>query len=83
MLLAVAAAMAVYAPVAAATDGDLSARGTLCCPSTYEGHPSLPGFGPPADINAGGGDLPGAVFAPADGAVSVHSSGGGYGRSII
>lgn len=69
---------------AGATRGDLYAKGTAYCTSTYSpGHDTPKGFGPPIDINASGGDFGRPVFAPDDGTVKVFSRTGIYGRSLV
>jgi murein DD-endopeptidase MepM/ murein hydrolase activator NlpD len=74
----------VVALPAVATRGDLYARGTRYCTSTYSpGHDTPRGFGPPIDINASGGDLGRPVFAPDDGTVKLFSRTGIYGRSLV
>jgi hypothetical protein len=71
-------------PVARATDGDLYARGTRYCTSTYSpGHDTPKRFGPPLDINAAGGDRGRPVLAPTDGTVEVFSRAGIYGLSVV
>jgi peptidase M23-like protein/hemolysin type calcium-binding protein len=78
------AAVLVLAAPSAATDGDLYARGTRYCTSTYSpGHDTPKRFGPPIDINAAGGDLGRPVYAPTAGTVRVFSSAGIYGRSVV
>jgi Ca2+-binding RTX toxin-like protein len=69
---------------ASATDGDLYAAGTGYCATTYApGHDTPPGFGPPLDLNAAGGDAGRPVLAPADGTVRVFSRAGIYGLSVV
>jgi Ca2+-binding RTX toxin-like protein len=72
---------------AGAAAGDLYEKGTEWCASTYPGHGTLGGFGPPLDLNGKGGvnDEGWPVYAPEDGSVSVHSEGfgSGWGNSII
>jgi hypothetical protein len=83
LIVAVATAIAGVAP-AAATDGDLYGPGTGYCASTYApGHDTPPGFGPPLDLNAAGGDAGRPVLAPADGSVRIFSRAGIYGLSVV
>jgi Ca2+-binding RTX toxin-like protein len=83
VLLVVAAVVAGTVP-AAATDGDLYGAGTGYCASTYSpGHDTPPGFGPPLDLNAAGGDAGRPVLAPADGRVRIFSRSGIYGLSVV
>lgn len=83
LVLASVLVLAGVAP-AGATDGDLYARGTRYCASTYSpGHDSPRRFGPPIDINAAGGDLGRPVYAPTAGTVRVFSRTGIYGRSVV
>ena len=65
--------------------GDVFAAGTDYCASTYEGHPTISEFGEAVDLNVGQGseDLGLPVYAPGSGSVSVHSTSGGWGNSII
>lgn len=74
-------------PPAGAAAGDLYKEGTEWCASTYPGHGTLGGYGPPLDLNGKGGvnDLGWPVHAPEDGTVSVYSKGfgSGWGNSII
>jgi Ca2+-binding RTX toxin-like protein len=77
-------ATATGARPAAATDGDLYGPGTGYCASTYApGHDTPPGFGPPLDLNAAGGDAGRPVLAPADGRVRLFSRAGIYGVSVV
>lgn len=70
-----------------ATTGDLYAAGTAYGASTYSNHGNL--FGGPdewtVDINAVGGDMGRAIYAPEAGTVTVFSTGwgSGWGNSII
>jgi hypothetical protein len=70
-----------------ATAGDLYAAGTSYGASTYSGHGNL--FGGPeewtVDINAVGGDMGRALYAPEAGTVRVFSTGwgSGWGNSVI
>jgi Ca2+-binding RTX toxin-like protein len=83
LTLAVALTL-VLAPPVAATDGDLYAAGTGYCATTYApGHDTPPGFGPPLDLNAAGGDAGRPVLAPAAGTVRVFSRTGIYGLSVV
>lgn len=66
--------------------GDLYARGTRWCASTYPNHPAYNSqFGGTVDINASGGDYNRLVVAPVDGKVEVVTTGygRGWGTSII
>ncbi len=84
LVLLPASLLALVAPAATASDGDLYARGTRYCTSTYSpGHDAPKRFGPPLDINAAGGDLGRPVLAPTDGTVEVFSRRGIYGISLI
>ena len=87
VLVLAGAFAAVTTGPAVATNGDVFARGVGYCASTYGGHGTLPGFGPSVDINVGTGNVDDghALFAPQDGSVTVHTTGGGggYGNSII
>src|SRR6266540_1577596 len=73
--------------IAHATNGDIYAKGVNWCASTYAGHDTLEGFGPPRDLNVNGGDDYGSpLYAPAEGSVRIYSSeswGDGWGNSII
>jgi hypothetical protein len=83
VVVAVVAAVAGVTPVAA-TDGDLYAVGTAYCASTYSpGHDTPPGFGPPLDLNAAGGDAGRPVRAPAEGDVRIFTLTGIYGLSVV
>jgi Ca2+-binding RTX toxin-like protein len=76
-----------HAAPAGAAAGDVYKEGTEWCASTYQGHGTLSGYGPPLDLNGKGGvnDLGWPVHAPEDGSVTVHSQGygSGWGNSII
>jgi Peptidase family M23/RTX calcium-binding nonapeptide repeat (4 copies) len=86
-LVAVALLLPVTAPPAGAAVGDLYKKGIEWCASTYSGHGTLSGYGPPLDLNGRGGvnDHGWPVHAPEDGRVAIHSQGygSGWGNSII
>ena len=68
--------------------GDLYEKGIEWCASTYPGHGTLSGFGPPLDLNGKGGvnDEGWPIHAPEDGSVTIDSTvseGNGWGNAII
>jgi RTX calcium-binding nonapeptide repeat (4 copies)/Peptidase family M23 len=67
--------------------GDLYRKGIEWCASTYSGHGTLSGYGPPLDLNGRGGvnDYGWPVHAPEEGRVAIYSRGygSGWGNSII
>ena len=87
MVLAAAVAVLSIPGRASAAAGDVYKEGTEWCASTYPGHGTLGGFGPPLDLNGKGGvnDEGWPVYAPEDGNVTIHSEGfgSGWGNSII
>jgi Peptidase family M23/RTX calcium-binding nonapeptide repeat (4 copies) len=87
MMLATAVAVLSIPGRANAAAGDVYKKGTEWCASTYPGHGTLGGFGPPLDLNGKGGvnDEGWPVHAPEDGNVTTHSEGfgSGWGNSII
>jgi Ca2+-binding RTX toxin-like protein len=87
MLVAAAVAVLSTPHPANAAAGDVYKKGTEWCASTYPGHGTLGGFGPPLDLNGKGGvnDEGWPVHAPEDGNVTIHSEGfgSGWGNSII
>jgi Ca2+-binding RTX toxin-like protein len=84
VVVGIAIVVLIPAGQAGGTDGDLYAAGTSYCATTYSpGHDTPPGFGPPMDLNAAGGDAGRPVRAPADGTVRVFSWSGIYGLSVV
>jgi hypothetical protein len=87
MVLATAVAVLSIHGRGNAAAGDVYKKGTEWCASTYPGHGTLGGFGPPLDLNGKGGvnDEGWPVHAPEDGNVTIHSEGfgSGWGNSII
>lgn len=76
---------ATAAPAAAA-DADVFRRGTEWCASTYAGHDTLEGFGPPLDIKVrDGSSFRRPLYAPGNGRARVYSRGwgDGWGNSVI
>ena len=83
VLVAAALPMTIGGPAGAA-GGDVFAAGTQWCASTYPGHGTLSGFGPPLDMGSPS-DYQWPIYAPGDGTVEIHTEGygGGWGNSII
>jgi murein DD-endopeptidase MepM/ murein hydrolase activator NlpD len=66
-----------------AATADVVAKGLVYCASTHPNHGTIGGFGPAVDINGKVDDYRWPVYAPGEGRVTILSSGGGFGNSII
>jgi Ca2+-binding RTX toxin-like protein len=85
--LVTVAALGAATPARGAA-GDVYEKGIEWCASTYSGHGTLSGFGPPLDLNGKGGvnDEGWPVHAPEDGSVTIDNTtadGNGWGNAII
>jgi hypothetical protein len=82
--VAVVATLSLLLPgEAGAATADLFEKGRRYCARTHPNHGTLPGFGPAIDINGKPDDYLWPVYAPGQGRVTIYSSGGGFGNSVV